>query len=153
MCAVLTLSRTAIVTVVMSSSLCVCCSLSCFIVYLCMLLFFLFFFFFFFSSRRRHTRSDRDWSSDVCSSDLSGSSRRLSRLPAPLLAGGAFDHRRRVPGPERDLRRAVPLRRGHFGQSRRSEEHTSELQSRSDLVCRLLLEKKKTDIGETLSRS
>src|SRR2546421_5790321 len=29
-------------------------------------------FFFFFSSRRRHTRSDRDWSSDVCSSDLIG---------------------------------------------------------------------------------
>src|SRR5206468_6073896 len=29
-----------------------------------------FIFFFFFSSRRRHTRSDRDWSSDVCSSDL-----------------------------------------------------------------------------------
>src|SRR5206468_12583341 len=27
----------------------------------------------------------------------------------------------------------------------RSEEHTSELQSRSDLVCRLLLEKKKSD--------
>src|SRR6266536_2006702 len=27
--------------------------------------------FFFFSSRRRHTRSTRDWSSDVCSSDLS----------------------------------------------------------------------------------
>src|SRR5699024_11943785 len=25
-----------------------------------------------FSSRRRHTRSKRDWSSDVCSSDLSG---------------------------------------------------------------------------------
>src|SRR5436305_10022023 len=28
------------------------------------------FFFFFFSSRRRHTRCGRDWSSDVCSSDL-----------------------------------------------------------------------------------
>src|SRR5699024_11733452 len=27
---------------------------------------------FFFSSRRRHTRSKRDWSSDVCSSDLLG---------------------------------------------------------------------------------
>src|SRR2546422_3782802 len=26
--------------------------------------------FFFFSSRRRHTRCSRDWSSDVCSSDL-----------------------------------------------------------------------------------
>src|SRR5438874_7359034 len=30
-----------------------------------------------------------------------------------------------------------------FGQLQRSEEHTSELQSRRDLVCRLLLEKKK----------
>src|SRR5437870_11507024 len=30
----------------------------------------LMFFFFFFSSRRRHTRWPRDWSSDVCSSDL-----------------------------------------------------------------------------------
>src|SRR5690625_7832035 len=28
--------------------------------------------FFFFSSRRRHTRWPRDWSSDVCSSDLVG---------------------------------------------------------------------------------
>src|SRR5690606_40345988 len=28
---------------------------------------------FFFSSRRRHTRFSRDWSSDVCSSDLSSS--------------------------------------------------------------------------------
>src|SRR5205085_7129375 len=33
-----------------------------------------FFFFFFFSSRRRHTRFDCDWSSDVCSSDLVGTS-------------------------------------------------------------------------------
>src|SRR5690349_22975609 len=30
----------------------------------------LFYCYFFFSSRRRHTRSLRDWSSDVCSSDL-----------------------------------------------------------------------------------
>src|SRR2546428_5214478 len=35
----------------------------------------------------------------------------------------------------------------------RSEEHTSELQSRSDLVCRLLLEKKKTTINSTTSSS
>src|SRR5690349_15768818 len=33
-------------------------------------IYFSFIFFFFFSSRRRHTRSLRDWSSDVCSSDL-----------------------------------------------------------------------------------
>src|SRR2546428_9181631 len=32
---------------------------------------------------------------------------------------------------------------------KRSEEHTSELQSRSDLVCRLLLEKKKDRAGRT----
>src|SRR5215469_14866810 len=37
------------------------------------------FLFFFFSSRRRHTRSLRDWSSDVCSSDLPGD-RRVKRL-------------------------------------------------------------------------
>src|SRR5260221_7736878 len=34
----------------------------------------------------------------------------------------------------------------------RSEEHTSELQSHSDLVCRLLLEKKKISTEETLCR-
>src|SRR2546421_8806078 len=33
--------------------------------------------------------------------------------------------------------------------NRRSEEHTSELQSRSDLVCRLLLEKKKKENHNT----
>src|SRR5207253_8395580 len=37
---------------------------------LCVLLLLLCCFFFFFSSRRRHTRWPRDWSSDVCSSDL-----------------------------------------------------------------------------------
>src|SRR5207302_6797775 len=44
---------------------CVQCVLVCFS---CVVFFF--FFFFFFSSRRRHTRFSRDWSSDVCSSDL-----------------------------------------------------------------------------------
>src|SRR5438874_4939941 len=34
------------------------------------------------------------------------------------------------------------------GPASRSEEHTSELQSRRDLVCRLLLEKKKEQNGE-----
>src|SRR5437016_8915558 len=35
-----------------------------------------------------------------------------------------------------------------FATSRRSEEHTSELQSLTNLVCRLLLEKKKTDMQQ-----
>src|SRR2546428_3512533 len=41
----------------------------------------------------------------------------------------------------RELTRAYSNASGRFLE--RSEEHTSELQSRSDLVCRLLLEKKK----------
>src|SRR5438034_8463832 len=43
-----------------------------------------------------------------------------------------------VPRPGHDLAHRVGRGRRH-----RSEEHTSELQSHSDLVCRLLLEKKK----------
>src|SRR2546427_8584040 len=35
----------------------------------------------------------------------------------------------------------------------RSEEHTSELQSQSNLVCRLLLEKKKIQIGGTVGNA
>src|SRR5215217_2672682 len=40
-------------------------------------------FFFFFSSRRRHTRYWRDWSSDVCSSDLG----RAELVPAAIALG------------------------------------------------------------------
>src|SRR6266849_8939580 len=43
---------------------------------------------------------------------------------------------------------ATSGRRRSAGHALRSEEHTSELQSRVDLVCRLLLEKKKTDHSE-----
>src|SRR5699024_11680934 len=41
--------------------------------------------FFFFSSRRRHTRSKRDWSSDVCSSDLS------SKVKGSIVGGNSLD--------------------------------------------------------------
>src|SRR5207247_5383443 len=62
--------------------------------------------------------------------------------PLPLRCVGRGAHRPRPVAPE-DLRhgRRVGLDRG--GDPPRSEEHTSELQSRVDLVCRLLLEKKK----------
>src|SRR5260221_7097539 len=43
--------------------------------------------------------------------------------------------------------------RPHNANQRRSEEHTSELQSHSDLVCRLLLEKKKNNITDRTSIS
>src|SRR5207253_5072411 len=47
------------------------------------------FFFFFFSSRRRHTRWPRDWSSDVCSSDLQNVIEALQPLLPELLGGSA----------------------------------------------------------------
>src|SRR2546429_6305592 len=91
---------------------------------------------FFFSSRRRHTRCSRDWSSDVCSSDLG---LRLLVASVALHPGGRPEVRhlrqRRVAGEDGGRQRARP--------QQRSEEHTSELQSRLHLVCRLLLEKKK----------
>src|SRR5699024_12150632 len=55
---------------------------------------------FFFSSRRRHTRSKRDWSSDVCSSDLEDVNQALHRalkevVPGDILvvSGGGFSER------------------------------------------------------------
>src|SRR3712207_7608958 len=64
----------------------------------------------------------------------------------------AVEHHDRHPAPREELRRARAERRRdeHDAVDRpagdlqqRSEEHTSELQSRQYLVCRLLLEKKK----------
>src|SRR5438874_5041031 len=49
----------------------------------------------------------------------------------------------------RASRRPVRGARAADGPSPRSEEHTSELQSRRDLVCRLLLEKKKPAVNKT----
>src|SRR5438874_4018212 len=66
----------------------------------------IFCFFFFFSSRRRHTRSLRDWSSDVCSSDLHS----IQLDPTESLA------HRELPSP--DARRAYgpgEVRRGRTG--------------------------------------
>src|SRR2546430_4446087 len=55
-------------------------------------------------------------------------------------------HRGAVPGDRARRRRSLewwPLVAEVIELQRRSEEHTSELQSQSNLVCRLLLEKKK----------
>src|SRR5207249_7337206 len=70
-----------------------------------------YFFCFFFSSRRRHTRSKRDWSSDVCSSDLDLRRRGGPREPGAAARHLADDRRAggsaaRVARPGRDLRLA-----------------------------------------------
>src|SRR5207237_10849005 len=57
--------------------------------------------------------------------------------------GGRPRNRRVASVPCRCRRRRRRPRAGHSPISRRSEEHTSELQSHLNLVCRLLLEKKK----------
>src|SRR5690554_7225230 len=65
----------------------------------------------------------------------------LRAAPGPCL------QRRRAQGPSlrgRSLRGPVPQRGSAQEAALRSEEHTSELQSRPHLVCRLLLEKKNT---------
>src|SRR5690242_21449421 len=48
-----------------------------------------------------------------------------------------------APGPSRHRRSAPALPQNRSEMDTRSEEHTSELQSHVNLVCRLLLEKKK----------
>src|SRR5690348_18047500 len=78
------------------------------------LLFLCVFFFFFFSSRRRHTRWTGDWSSDVCSSDLTTTSH--GRLMLTVLGGLAEFERdliraRTGEGRERAKARGVKLGR------------------------------------------
>src|SRR2546426_6721505 len=51
---------------------------------------------------------------------------------------------------ERGSRRSARRRRAAFRRLHRSEEHTSELQSPCNLVCRLLLEKKKKTLQQHL---
>src|SRR3712207_8091243 len=61
----------------------------------------------------------------------------------------------RVDGIERGEARLAPIEAGDACAQReidvRSEEHTSELQSRQYLVCRLLLEKKRAPLHATLT--
>src|SRR3989454_8921566 len=96
--------------------------------------------FFFFSSRRRHTRLQGDWSSDVCSSDLSAFGLQNQKCSA---TSRVYVHRRvKAPFLEELLAKTKAITLG------RSEEHTSELQSPCNLVCRLLLEKKKKNLNE-----
>src|SRR3712207_7555976 len=61
-------------------------------------------FFFFFSSRRRHTRYWRDWSSDVCSSDLMLCRTRSSSHTVAACCGCT-----NIPHPAGELRRPGPF--------------------------------------------
>src|SRR5688500_20020231 len=94
--------------------------------------------YFFFSSRRRHTRLQGDWSSDVCSSDLTSVGNNVMQLVLLLFACFTFRLQIWLGGSRGELM----CMSAQGLETVRSEEHTSELQSPCNLVCRLLLEKK-----------
>src|SRR5207247_4986538 len=84
---------------------------------------------FFFSSRRRHTRSARDWSSDVCSSDLPPGDRAAS-LRDRLVAIERTLDRQEVHAYKGDdfdvLARSEERRVGKESKARGPEEHTTQ---------------------------
>src|SRR5204862_1002955 len=82
------------------------------------------FFCFFFSSRRRHTRSLRDWSSDVCSSDLNAkTARTFWRAAAHLFSVGAIS----LPeGGDQDDNRYATRPQGKFSYLLRQTRERSE---------------------------
>src|SRR5215813_3164626 len=89
---------------------------------------------FFFSSRRRHTRCGRDWSSDVCSSDLDGSSLRVTAVTQSLPKGIEAGVRvRRAAGTEKPdaeyLGRLLRVARGKDAETA-EEQGDSENKSR-----------------------
>src|SRR5258707_1915860 len=99
---------------------------------------------FFLSSRRRHTRYWRDWSSDVCSSDLKLEAAGFGIfIPIFFVTTGVKYDLNALTAHASTLAHVPIFLAALVVVPYRSEEHTSELQSRQYLVCRLLLEKKK----------
>src|SRR6266403_3402866 len=85
-------------------------------------------FFFFFSSRRRHTRSLRDWSSDVCSSDLTyylglGDGRALCLVPRGMEEGEKLE----IAEPEFELLANRPVSFPLLTATDRSAERAGEI--------------------------
>src|SRR3989442_2398948 len=79
--------------------------------------------------------------SEGCAIRFGEGDRATGSIAPPVAEKDRRSPRSAVIGAYRDLRKIKVLRRAHHT---RSEEHTSELQSRPHLVCRLLLEKKKS---------
>src|SRR5262245_65757643 len=83
-------------------------------------MYFILVFFFFFSSRRRHTRCLSDWSSDVCSSDLSRDLGALASCPShATVATRSCPHS----ASRTNVVRSEERRVGKECRSRRSEYH------------------------------
>src|SRR3712207_7258702 len=74
---------------------------------------------------------------------LSSGSAITSRIPPSVCTPSVCSATQQFVLPRRQATQVPQFRYGSTAQRSRSEEHTSELQSRQYLVCRLLLEKKK----------
>src|SRR5256885_7949682 len=88
--------------------------------------------FFFFSSRRRHTRLQGDWSSDVCSSDLSDERRFIQAIPSvDDDADAVFLEGKRCQRPEEGMISRDQSGVGAFKSAIRSEERRVGKECRS----------------------
>src|SRR6266403_6271975 len=97
------------------------------------------------ASQGRASRRTRRPALRSPSAPLQPSRRARATRPARPPRGGGWSRAGRAPAHQLSRRRTPSSpSRTSSPRARRSEEHTSELQSRRDLVCRLLLEKKKT---------
>src|SRR5207302_6143484 len=85
------------------------------------------------------SRSTR-WSTSTRRRSEGTAARTLRRTSVSMTTSASFSRERRFPW------NVATKRDASASTSRRSEEHTSELQSRENLVCRLLLEKKNKNI-------
>src|SRR5215208_8443641 len=97
--------------------------------------------FFFFSSRRRHTRWPRDWSSDVCSSDLA---KEQAKREAELIVAEAHHEARSI------VRGAQAHRERLFAEARRVE---TLLRSALGMVQEAAAADPQEDVGEAGSET
>src|SRR5712675_3007938 len=86
------------------------------------------FFFFFFSSRRRHTRCSRDWSSDVCSSDLDPVGDFCVEIADRItFVGERHRHLRAVRSEERRVGKSVDLGGRRIIKKKKTKESQSKM--------------------------
>src|SRR6266496_6110396 len=100
-------------------------------------------FVFFFSSRRRHTRSLRDWSSDVCSSDLRPRSHRRGCRPGLPATGIGAQHHRGQRSAERRVGKECRSRWSPFNAKKKKRGWSAVYAKRVDRGGRRNIKKKK----------
>src|SRR5258708_10723339 len=73
---------------------------------------------------------------------------RTTSIPPPIKGRPCVPHKTKLDGLNSLTTGVTPVKLGLVGNTRRSEEHTSELQSPDHLACRLLLEKQNRQLPQ-----